>query len=248
MVQGKTVSMERGKDTTVKGSSIVVDNDATIKTGGDLSVESTEQTSVSEYEKTVKKSGILSGGGLGFTIGKEKQKDQYANQNSEQAGSTIGSLNGSVTMEAGKNTAIKGSSVIAKKDIAITGENVNIENTNSIYNSQEKHEYERSGLSVSVGGSAVEAAAEAVGHVERAHQVEDKRLAVLHGYEAYDTVKEKLPNLKEAAKNPSGNLSINVSIGSAKRRSESESTTAVSNGSQVKASQVHICVRICFRP
>ena len=138
-------------------------------------------------------------------------------------------------MEAGKNTAIKGSSVIAKKNIAITGESVNIENTNSIYNAQEKHEYERSGLSVSVGGAAVEAAVEAVGHVERAHQVEDKRLAVLHGYEAYDTVKEKLPNLKEAAKNPSGRLSINVSFGSTKSRSESESTTAVSNGSQVKA-------------
>ncbi len=235
MVQGKTVSMEKGKDTTVKGSNIVVDNDATIQTGGELRVESAEQTSVSEYEKTVKKSGILSGGGLGFTIGKEKQNDQYANQNSEQAGSTIGSLKGSVTMKSGKDTAIKGSSVIAKKDIAITGENVSIENTNSMYHAQEKHEYERSGLSVSIGGAAVEAVTEAADHVKRAHQVEDKRLAALHGYEAYDTVKGDLKTIKETAQNPSRYLSINVSIVSAKRRSESASTTVVSNGSQVKA-------------
>ena len=234
-VSAGSVDMTSGKNTTVKGSGIVADHDVMIKTGGDLSVESAEQTSVSEYRKTVKKSGVLSGGGFGFTIGKEKQNDQYANQNSEQAGSTIGSLKGSVTMKAGKDAAIKGSSVIAKKNIAITGENVNIENTNSIYNSQEKHEYERSGLSVSIGGAAVENAAKAVGHVERAHQVEDKRLAALHGYEAYDTVREELPNLKEAAKNPSGNLGINVSIGSVKSQSESESTTVVSNGSQIKA-------------
>ena len=234
-VSAGSAEIHSGKDTTVKGSSIAADHDVTIQTGGDLSVESAEQTSVSEYQKTVKKSGLISGGGLGFTIGKEKQNDQYANQNTEQVGSTIGGLKGSVTMKAGKDAAIKGSSVIAKKDIAITGENVNIENTNSIYNAQEKHEYERSGLSVSVGGSAVKTAAEAVGHVERAHQVEDKRLAALHGYEAYDTVKENLKAIKEAVKNPSGNLSINVSLGSTKSRSESASTTVVSNGSQIKA-------------
>lgn len=65
---------------------------------------------------------MFAGGGLGFTIGKEKQKDQYANQNIEQVGSTVGSVKSSVDLEAQKDANIKGSSVIAGKDINIIGE------------------------------------------------------------------------------------------------------------------------------
>lgn len=52
---------------------------------------------------------MFAGGGLGFTIGKEKQKDQYANQNIEQVGSTVGSVKSSVDLEAQKDANIKGS-------------------------------------------------------------------------------------------------------------------------------------------
>lgn len=48
---------------------------------------------------------MFAGGGLGFTIGKEKQKDQ----NIEQVGSTVGSVKSSVDLEAQKDANIKGS-------------------------------------------------------------------------------------------------------------------------------------------
>lgn len=62
----------------------------------------------------------------------------------------------------------------------ISGSNVNIETTDSIYNAQEKHEFKRSGLSVSIGGEAIDIVNSAVSHIERADDVEDKRLAALH--------------------------------------------------------------------
>ena len=229
------VEIMSGADTNIKGSSVVADKDVTVQAGGELNAASAEQTSESEYMKQVKKSGLLSGGGLGFTIGKEKQKDEYANQNSEQIGSTIGSLEGSVRLEAGKDANIKGSDVITGKDISIQGENVNIENTDSVYNAQEKHEFKRSGISVSIGGQVIDKVNEAVNHVERATQVEDKRLAALHGYEAYDTINKNIDKIKDAAKDPTRNLSLNVSIGSSKSKSESSSTTVVANESNVKA-------------
>ena len=43
-----------------------------------LPFSSAEEYERHEYAKQVKKSGLLSGGGLGFTIGTEKRKDQYA--------------------------------------------------------------------------------------------------------------------------------------------------------------------------
>ena len=239
-----------GADVNVTGSNVVADKDVNVNAGGNLNVQSAEQTSESEYIKKVKKSGLLSGG-FGFTIGKEKQKDQYANQNSEQAGSTIGSIEGSVRLEAGKDADIKGSDVIAKENIDISGENVNIENTTSVYNAQEKHEFERSGLSVSIGGEAIDIVNSAVDHIERANDVEDKRLAALHGYKAIEDVTKTVnkdkqllekgyaesqwDKLEKAAKDPANNLSLNVSLGSSKSKSESSSKTIVANESNVKA-------------
>ena len=234
-VSAGSVDIQSGKDTNVKGSNVVADNDVSVKTGGNLNIGSAEQTSESEYIKSVKKSGLLSGGGLGFTIGKEKRKDQYANQNTEQVGSTVGSLKGRVDLEAQKDANIKGSSVIAKENINISGSNVNIENTDSIYNAQEKHEFKRSGLSVSIGGQVIDKVNEAVSHVERANQVEDKRLAALHGYKAVEAIEKNAGLIKDAVKDPSKGISLNVSIGSTKSKSESSSTTVVANGSNVKA-------------
>ena len=233
-VSAGSVDIQSGKDTNVTGSNVAADNDVSVKAGGNLNIESAEEKSESEYIKSVKKSGLLSGG-LGFTIGKEKRKDQYANQNTEQVGSTVGSLKGSVGLEAQKDANIKGSSVIAKENINISGSNVNIENTDSIYNAQEKHEFKRSGISVSIGGQVIDKVNEAVSHVERANQVEDKRLAALHGYKAVESIEKNAGLIKDAVKDPSKGVSINVSIGSTKSKSESSSTTVVANGSNVKA-------------
>lgn len=234
-VSAGEIAISSKKDANITGSNVVADNDVSVKAGGNLNIGSAEQTSDSEYRKSVKKSGILSGGGLGFTIGKEKQKDQYANQNTEQVGSTVGSVKGNVNLNADKAANVKGSSVVAGKDINITGENVKIENSGSIYNAQEKHEFKRTGLSVSVGGEAVNKVNEVVNHVERANQVNDKRLAALHGYKAVESVEKNIGMIKDAVKNPSQGLSLNVSVGSSQSRSESKSTTVVANGSNVKA-------------
>ena len=234
-VSAGELAISSKKDTNITGSNVVADNDVSVKTGGNLNIGSAEQTSESEYIKSVKKSGVFAGGGLGFTIGKEKQKDQYANQNTEQVGSTVGSVKGNVNLDADKAANVKGSTVVAGKDINITGENVSIENSDSIYNAQEKHEFKRTGLSISVGGEAVNKVNEVVNHVERANQVNDKRLAALHGYKAVESVEKNIGMIKDAVKNPSQGLSLNVSVGSSQSRSESKSTTVVANGSNVKA-------------
>ena len=98
-----------------------------------------------------------------------------------------------------------------------------------------KHEFKRSGLSVSIGGQVIDKVNEAVSHVERANQVEDKRLAALHGYKAVEAIEKNAGLIKDAVKDPSKGISLNVSIGSTKSKSESSSTTVVANGSNVKA-------------
>ncbi len=194
------IAISSRQDTNITGSNVVADNDVNIKTGENLNISSAEQTSNSLYVKQVKKSGLLAGGGIGFTIGKEKQKDKYANQNVEQVGSTVGSISGNVNMTAEKDADIKGGSVVAGKDINITGENVTIENSDSIYNAQEKHEFERTGLSVSIGGDIIDTVNSVVQPLEKAANAQDKRLAALEGVKAGKEAKKYLDAKKNLAK------------------------------------------------
>ena len=235
-VSAGEIAISSKKDTNVTGSNVVADNDVSVKTGGSMNIGSAEQTSESEYRKSVKKSGVFAGGGLGFTIGKEKQKDQYANQNVEQVGSTVGSVKGNVNLTADKATNVKGSTVVAGKDINITGENVSIENSNSIYNAQEKHEFKRTGLSVSVGGAYVDVVNNAANSVKHATDVEDKRLGALVAVKGYKDADKAIKDIKgKGGGKVNENLSINVSLGTTKSKIESNSTTTVANASEVKA-------------
>ena len=235
-VSAGEIAISSKKDTNITGSNVVADNDVSVKTGGNLNIGSAEQTSESEYIKSVKKSGILSGGGLGFIIGNEKQKDQYANQNVEQVGSTVGSVKGNVNLDADKAANVKGSTVVAGKDINITGENVSIENSNNIYNAQEKHEFKRTGLSVSVGGGYVDVVNNAANSVKHATEVEDKRLGALVAVKGYKDADKAIKDIKgKGGGKINENLSVNISLGTTKSRSESNSTTTVANASEVKA-------------
>lgn len=235
-VSAGELAISSKKDTNITGSNVVADNDVSVKAGGNLNIGSAEQTSESEYRKSVKKSGVFAGGSLGFTIGNEKQKDQYANQNTEQVGSTVGSVKGNVNLDADKAANVKGSTVVAGKNINITGENVSIENSNSIYNAQEKHEFKRTGLSVSVGGGYVDVVNNAANSVKHATEVEDKRLGALVAVKGYKDADKAIKDIKgKGGGKINENLSINVSLGTTKSRSESNSTTTVANASEVKA-------------
>ena len=194
-ISGGSVDVTSSADTNITASNVVADNDVNIKTGGELNIGTQEQTSESEYIYKVKKSGIFSGGGFGITIGSEKQRDEYANKNVENVGSTVGSIDGSVNLEAKDDANITGSEVIAGKDINITGKNVNIESSENVYNAHEEHEYKLSGMTISVGGAAVEAAQDVIAPIERANQVEDNRLSALYGVKAGQEAMDIYDNL-----------------------------------------------------
>jgi filamentous hemagglutinin family protein len=227
-----------GKDLTISGSSVVADKDVSLKAEGNVNITSQAETSSSDYQKQVKKSGLLSGGGFGFTIGKEKQKDTYANQNTEQAGSTIGSIDGNVTIAAGKDVTIAASDIMAGQDISLTGENVTIESQDNTYNAQEKHEYKKSGLTVALGGKTMDAINKVAAPLERATQVQDDRLAALYVYKAYDELTDKDKDTKkdlEGIKDPAHNFTIEVSLGTQKSKSQAQSSSTLAQGSNITA-------------
>ena len=225
-----------GGNTNVTASQVIGTHDVAISSGKDTSISSAEEYEWHDYAKQVKKSGLLSGGGLGFTIGTEKRKDQYRDADVLQKGSTVGSISGNVTITSDKDIHVNASDIIAGKDISMTGENVNISSKDNIYHSEEKHEYKKSGLTVSVGGAGIEAIESVAAPATRMTEVSDHRLKALYGYETAEKIKENGDALKAAAK---GEFSPTVSIGisSSSSKSESHSTITEAQGSSLQAGQ-----------
>ncbi len=218
------------------GSQVIGTHDVAISSGKDTSISSAEEYERHDYAKQVKKSGLLSGGGLGFTIGTEKRKDQYSDADILQKGSTVGSISGNVTITSDKDIHVNASDIITGKDISMTGENINISSKDNIYHSEEKHEYKKSGLTVSVGGAGIEAIESVAAPATRMTEVSDHRLKALYGYETAEKIKENGDALKAAAK---GEFSPTVSIGisSSSSKSESHSTITEAQGSSLQAGQ-----------
>ena len=235
-LSGDAVQITAGGNTNMTGSQVIGTHDVAISSGKDTSISSAEEYERHDYAKQVKKSGLLSGGGLGFTIGTEKRKDQYRDADVLQKGSTVGSISGNVTITSDKDIHVNASDIIAGKDISMTGENVNISSKDNIYHSEEKHEYKKSGLTVSVGGAGIEAIESVAAPATRMTEVSDHRLKALYGYETAEKIKENGDALKAAVK---GNFSPTVSIGitSSSSKSESHSTMTEAQGSSLQAGQ-----------
>ena len=194
------VQITAGGNTNMTGSQVIGTHDVAISSGKDTSISSAEEYERHDYAKQVKKSGLLSGGGLGFTIGTEKRKDQYAESGLMQKGSLIGSAKGNLSISSSGQTQVEGSTLVAGKDMTVIGENISISSKDNVYTSTESHEYKKSGLTVALGGALVNTAASIVTPLQKAAGAEDKRLSALYGVEAgknmYGAVSKYLDNKK----------------------------------------------------
>ena len=236
VISGDTVNITSGGNTQVIASDIVGTNDVTITSGKNADITSAEEKEKHNYSKYVEKSGIFGGGGLGIFIGTEERSDQYKDADTTQRGSTIGSIDGNVTIEADKDIHVEASDVIAGKNISMTGENVEIASKDNTYHSDEKHEYKRSGIGVSIGGGAVNAVETVAAPVKRMTEVSNSRLKALYGYKTIEEIKKNEEALKAAA-NGKFSPTISVSIGNSSSESESHSTNTEAQGSTVQAGQ-----------
>ena len=240
MLSGDKISITSAGNTTITASNVVGTNDVSITSGKNTTITSAEEVEQHDYEKRVKKSGLLSGGGLGFTIGAEKRKDQYSDADLLQKASTVGSVSDNVSIESGNKTEVGASAVLAGKNISITGENVQISSKDNVYHSDEKHEYRKSGLTVSVGGDTIKALQKVEAPLAKATAVSDNRLKALYGYEAYDTVKSDLKGENSALKDLSSgkvHLAVSVGIGSTSSQSENHSVRTEAQGSTLSAGE-----------
>ena len=235
IIEGNTVSLQGGKDISLTGSAAASTKETALSAGRNISIHAAEETDKEIHKKQVKKSGLI-GSGLGFTIGSEKKKDAYDTEETMQAGSTVGSIKGNVTIHAGQTASVSASDIIAGKDTLITGRNVDIESKDNTYKGKEEHEYKKSGLTVSLGGAAVNAARTVAAPVKRAGEVGDGRLKALYALQAGMNARDIQKNQKtDKAINKNNAVGINISLGSTGWKDHAETITEETRGSRITA-------------
>ena len=229
---GDSVTINAGNNLSVTGSQVVGTNDINLKAGNDIKIDAAEESYYRKEQTIKKKSGLMGSGGIGFTIGKEKENLKQTDTEQAYVGSVVGSTDGSVNIQAGKDIAIKGSDVIAKRDIKLQGENVNIEALDAKTTYNEEYKYKKTGVTVAITGTASDIYQANQTRQQASQQTNSKTKALMDikaGLQAGNAALETASNLQNNT--PSASVGINVSIGSekTKRTVNQEQHTVVSS-------------------
>ncbi|MDD7998313.1 hemagglutinin repeat-containing protein [Kosakonia radicincitans] len=244
LLSGDNVTVKSGNDLLVKGSAVVGDGDVTLSAAHNVDITAATNTDSNWQFKEKKKSGLMGSGGIGFTIGSSKTKQDLKEKGTTQSQSmsTVGSNGGNVTISAGDALHIGGSDVIAKKDLALSGDSVVVDPGHDKRTTDQTFEQKSSGLTIALSGAVGGAINNAVNSAQDAKHESDGRLAalqatksVLSGVQAGQAVALDAANSGNTD-NPSTNaIGISASLTTQKSKSEQHARSDAVSGSTLSA-------------
>ncbi|WP_425526504.1 hemagglutinin repeat-containing protein [Xanthomonas oryzae] len=243
-LSGEKISVAAGNDLLSQGTQIVGTGNVVLAAGNNLSMETAQSTHSESHDKQTVKSGLMGSGGIGFTIGKQTVKTEADIADVGHTGTTVGSLEGNVTLVAGNTLAITGSDVMALQgDITAKAKDIAITEVHDTSSSEQRTAFKQGGLSVTLSAAALNLAQAAVNSGEAGKKAEgDTRMQALAGasaaYSAYGAGKAassvmNADTAKGAAQ--AANVSIAVTVGGSQSESETKQRSATSKGSTLQA-------------
>nr|WP_264358476.1 hemagglutinin repeat-containing protein [Cronobacter condimenti] len=239
LLSGDNVTVQSGNDLRVKGSSVVGDGDVALSAEHNVDITAATNTDSNWQLNEKKKSGLMGSGGIGFTIGSSKTKQDLKEKGTSQSQSqsTVGSNGRDVTISAGHQLHVGGSDLIAKKDLSLSGDSVVIDPGHDKRTSDQKFEQKSSGLTIALTGAVVDAVSNAVTAAKDASKQGDSRLAalqatksVLSGYQAMQG-----KEMADTTGEPNSGIRISASINTQKSKSEQHQTSDQVSGSTLNA-------------
>ncbi|NYV50460.1 hypothetical protein HPC53_10620 [Yersinia pestis] len=173
-----------GKNIAVMGSNVVADQDISLRAQENITVGTAQQSESESHLFEQKKSGLMSTGGIGVTVGSSSTKMTDSGQSISSVGSTVGSVLGNVSMTAGEDLRVQGAEVLAGKDINLTGKNVSILAAENQLTQSHTVEQKQSGLTLALSGAVGSAVNTAVTTAKAASEESSGRLGALQGVKA----------------------------------------------------------------
>ena len=240
LFSGDSVTLQAGHDLRVQGSDIVGDSDVRLAAGNNLTVTSAEEHGQESHQRQEKKSGLSGTGGIGISYGSQSLKVTDNTQEVTHRGSTIGSVNGNVSLSAGHDLAVHGSDLIAGQDMTLAGKNVSI--TAAADSSAQTHTVEQksSGLTLALSGTAGSALNTSVSTLKQARETDNDRLAALQAVKGALTAGRgaQAVLVDQATGNQKGNdntVGISLSYGSQSSTSTQTMKESTAKGSSLFA-------------
>ncbi|MGL5631662.1 MAG: hemagglutinin repeat-containing protein, partial [Azovibrio sp.] len=224
---GETVSIQAGQDINLLGSHVIADKELAMAAGRDINITAaTESTRQSDYRKE-KNSGLFSTGGMGFTIGKQEQSSDGKGSSTYAAASTVGSVEGNITLVAGRNYTQTGSHIVTPAgDVGIAADQILIQEARESSTYEQKVKFKQSGLTLSAGSpliTAVQTAEQMSSAAGDSDNSRTKALALastaISGYNAYQAM-SRLSGSSDPM-SQMGGLTISLNLG----KSESENSS-----------------------
>jgi len=246
-VSGHTVTLQ-GENITLTGSNVVSDVATSLIAHNNLNINAGTNTHQEDHYRYTKKSGLLTGGGIGVTIGTQMVSQDEEGLATTAAVSTVGSLEGDVWLKAGQHYTQTGSDVLAPQgNIDIQAQNISILESRETSRTREATQFKQSGVSVSLSSPVMDAW-QATRSVFRATEtVKDGRMQALGAL----TTAMSLGDLYEAGKQTvdtaagligmgsaqdQPGVGINITLGSSRSQSRYEQMTDTTHGSLIQAS------------
>ena len=241
-VSGKDVVLSAGHDVKAKGIQAIADNNLHIQAGHDVDIAADTNHFKNKRVETKKTSGVFTGGGIGITFGSKSEKHDYETEGWTQsdARSTLGSMNGNITVSAGNHSNVMGTDMITPRTnrIDIEGASVKVEAGKDIIESKEGHEYKQSGVTIALSTPVTDMAQAAYNSVKRAKQVSNSKLQALYAMKAGEEAAMAAQNVSKVAETldalragnmqntgttSSPSVKISIGYGSQKQTQSSES-------------------------
>ncbi|MGU6191212.1 hemagglutinin repeat-containing protein [Escherichia coli] len=239
-LNGDTVSISAGHNLNVTGSSVAGDNRVSLAAGNNLNIGTLTESNRETHLKQEKKSGLMSSGGVGFSMGSQSLKVTDTATDTTQKGSTVGSVHGDVSLQAGNRLTVNGSDLIAGRDMALSGKEVSITAATDQHVQTHTVEQKTSGLTLALSGTAGSALNTTVETVQAAKSAGNSRLEALQGVKAALSGAQAVQagRLADAQGADAGNnntVGISLSYGSQSSKSEQQSEQTVAKGSTLTA-------------
>ncbi|HIB5284638.1 TPA: hemagglutinin repeat-containing protein, partial [Escherichia coli] len=239
-LNGDTVSISAGHNLNVTGSSVAGDNRVSLAAGNNLSIGTLTESNRETHLKQEKKSGLMSSGGVGFSVGSQSLKVTDTATDTTQKGSTVGSVHGDVSLQAGNRLTVNGSDLIAGRDMALSGKEVSITAATDQHVQTHTVEQKTSGLTLALSGTVGSALNTTVETVQAAKSAGNSRLEALQGVKAALSGAQAVQagRLAEAQGNQKENnnaVGISLSYGSQSSKSEQQSEQTVAKSSTLTA-------------
>ena len=232
---GDSVTLHADRDIAVTGSNVVATHDTALSAGRNLTIEAATETHGESHTRSTKQSGVFSSGGAGVMIGSQSLSTDQKTDATTVVKSTIGSIDGNVTLLAGQGYRQVGSDVLAPQgSIDIKARTVDILEARETSRTVTETKSKQSGLTIAVSSPVITAIQTAQQMSEAAGDTTDGRMKALAaanvglaGYTASEAIGKAPDQL--------GGIGINVSIGGSKSSSKSTQTSNTAVGSNLTA-------------